>query len=313
MRFYYGPSYSQGYDFYPSSSGRSRHSDRYRQLDKVKRGYPKLPSPYSWLDGRRKPGPSKGDFQNLKNTTISPAGRSDNLSLEEAYALAEQELKGRVRSNFVCITSAPRRMKTALKMKLPFQVFNELDRECFCSKLQGNVSLAWSDLPSGMLSQTTRIGQNGARRTRIQLSPTLYEYGSRHDILAALIHQMVHAYYLQRCGYRDRGFSGTGHDLEHDQSFAGLLKLVGEYLRPLQGDLSMELQDPRKHYGGHASDRHSSMHSIDPTSGVSCCYGIRTSFSDRDIRSWHDHAVATAASLQDARKSKGGVWGNTGR
>ncbi|KAL8865571.1 MAG: hypothetical protein Q9174_006820 [Haloplaca sp. 1 TL-2023] len=124
---------------------------------------------------------------------------------------------------------------------------------------------------------------------------------------------MVHAYYLQRCGHRDRGFNGTGYDLGHDQSFVALLKFVGEYLRPLREYVSPELEDPRKYYGGHGNDKHSLVHSVDPTSGVSCCYGIGTSFNDRDIQSWRDNAVATAASLQESRKSNGGDSSNAGR
>lgn len=187
-------------------------------------------------------------------------------------------------------------MTSMQKKKLPFQVFNELDEEFFRSVLKGNVSLGWLDLPSGIFSRTIRAGQKHNPRIRIELSPFLGQNGTRWDVLAALIHQMVHAYYLQCCGYRDRGFSGKGHDLEHEQPFHALLKCVSECCEPLRQHLSADLWASRRYSRG--------QYPCDPASGISACYDRVTRFNSIDIQDWRNIAVAETESQQEAQKSK---------
>ncbi|KAL8899508.1 MAG: hypothetical protein Q9207_006160 [Kuettlingeria erythrocarpa] len=254
------------------------------------------PAPTSWINGRKKGAPNERDFKVLCSTTDSPASRSLELSVEEAFALAEKALKGHVRTELRCIANGVKRMSPQNRTKLPFQIFNELDAEFFRSALQGNVSLGWSDLPDEMLSRTHRAGRRDNPRMRIELSYTLLDEAHHADIVAALVHQMIHAYYLQCCGYRDRGHTGTGHDLKHEQPFQALLQCVGEHCEPLRGISSLELWTPRWF------DRKPT--SRNPNPGASCCYGGRVRFNDLDIKEWRAVARAKTTSLEEAKKAK---------
>ncbi|KAL8712178.1 MAG: hypothetical protein Q9220_003612 [cf. Caloplaca sp. 1 TL-2023] len=251
----------------------------------------------SWLDGKREPGPTKQNIDVLKSKSISPTSQRLNLTPEQAFAKAEEALKGHVRHQIACMKAQT--MTNKMKNLLPYQVFNELDKEFFRSVLKGNVSLGWSALPSGTLSRTCCAGHKGNPRIRIELSPLLRRPNcSRRDVFAALIHQMVHAYYLQCCGHRDLGYTDTGHDLAHEQPFQALLKLIEEHCDPLQETLSAKLWTPEK--------RCRSCERTDqaPTSGVSSCYDRINRFNSVDIQDWRNLATATADSLQESPKSR---------
>ncbi|KAL8828217.1 MAG: hypothetical protein Q9170_006696 [Blastenia crenularia] len=283
--------------FYPPPPRRFRHGNNCPARSPIPKPDAVVPSKLSWLDGKGVPGPTAEDFKNLQSTTISSKDRTLGLSVEEAFTLAERQLKSHVRRQIACIHQCPGPMTLAQKQKLPFQVFNELDKEYFRSVLNGNVSLGWSYLPNNMFSRTVRAGRNNNPRIRIELSPALYQGPLRCDILAALIHQMVHAYYLQCCGYRDRGFSGEGHDLGHEQSFQALLECVGEHCEPLRGCISTDLWAPPLHTRSRFQHQ--------PNSGtVSSCYTRGSLFNSIDIKNWRNDAVAKCKSRQEAQHSK---------
>lgn len=280
---------------YPPLPRRRRNSeDRYAGPSSLRKSAPN-PATTSWLDGRRKPGPTDEDLAVLQSTKDPPEGRSLELSVEAAYNLAEKALKDHTRRRFAC-TNSNKLMSVRQKQMLPFRVFNELDAEFFRSVLTGNVSLGWTDLPFGSFSRTSRAGRKGNPRVLIELSPSLYRYGSRYDILAALIHQMIHAYYLQCCGFRNPGHTGEGHDLEHEHPFQALRKCVSQHCEVLRKDLSADLWVP------HGMNRRTLPR--DPTPGVSCCYGRGKRFNDVDIQDWRDVAAAKTKSLHEAQKLK---------
>ncbi|KAL8699678.1 MAG: hypothetical protein Q9201_005863 [Fulgogasparrea decipioides] len=301
---YFGPHHERRYSLYPAASARSRHSDYSSIQGRVGKTTRLMPAKSSWLDGKSKPGPTKSDFENLQSTTISPASRNLELKPEEAYTLAEQALKSYQRTQIACLTRKPSNL-TAIKRTLPFQVFNQLDRELFRSMLKGNVSLSWSDLPSGTFSRTIHAGQNGNPRTMIELSPLLFRHGTRPEILGTLIHQMVHAYYLQCCGYRDQGYGGEGHDMGHEQAFGALINCIGEHVEPLRGYLSAALWIPgRKHQDRPADGCSCHGSSGEPMEGASSCYDEKSRFNAVDIQGWRDNAIAITESLRDAQQSR---------
>ena len=282
-----GPSYWPSGP-YPPSQRRSAYYSDHTVRRPGSKSSALTPDEISWLDGKETLGPTSKDVSVLQSTTAPAKGPSLGLSVEEAFARAEQALSGHTRKQIVCITNASKPLNQTLKRKLPYKVFNELDKEFFLSVLRGNVSLGWSDLPDGILSQTSRPGYRGNPRIRIDLSPSLAQYGYGIDIFSALIHQMVHAYYLQCCGYRDRFLTGTGHDLEHEEPFYALLKCVGEHFKPLQRALAGHLFVPHGKIWSH--------YTPSPSAGVSCCYIHGSQFNDVDIQNWRNLAVGTTES-----------------
>ncbi|KAI4109314.1 MAG: hypothetical protein LQ339_001814 [Xanthoria mediterranea] len=186
---------------------------------------------------------------------------------------------------------------------LPFKVFNELDREFFRSTLKGNVSLSWPRLKDGVLSQTTRAGHNGEPRNRIELSTVLLKLGHRRYIFAELIHQMIHAYYLQCCGSSDQDSSGTGYDLGHGPAFLALLRCIGQHCEPLRRFLSPDLQDPFLGHQYRLGQR--SIHNgllAKQNAGMSSCYVQHFHANSVDVQDWRNTAVAKTASLQEVEK-----------
>lgn len=299
----YRNAYLDGYSPYPPVLRHRRHRRDHYAHGRSAGSSKSTRSSSSWLDGKLKQGPTAKDVGNLQSTTASPATRSLTLSREEAFTLAEQALQGHVRALIHCMDFPQEPMTTAEMRRLPFKVFNEIDREFFRSMLKGNVSLGWSRLKDGVLSQTTRAGHNGDSRTRIELSHVLSEHGRRGHVFAELIHQMVHAYYLQCCGFSDQDSSGPGHGLGHGPAFLALLRCIGEHCEPLRHFLSPNLRDrflSQQYRIGHRSIHNGSL--ANPSAGVSSCYVQQFRFNSVDIQDWRKTAVAKTVSLQEAQK-----------
>ena len=256
----------------------------------------------SLLDGELKQGPTTQDISVVRSTTIAPATQSLTLSPEEAYTLVHQALQGHVRARISCLDSR-RLMTTREKEELPFKVFNEIDREYFRATLKGNVSICWSRLRKGVYAQTKCADVEGNPRIQIDLSPMLGEYGHRSDILAALVHQMVHAYYLQCCGHTDKENSVTGHVLGHGLAFLALRKCIIEHCWPLQEILLRPLLAP--YLAGRRRLGHSSVADGKRIPGVSYCTHFKDRYNSVDVQDWHNTAVAKTVSLQDLRKASG--------
>ncbi|KAL8990685.1 MAG: hypothetical protein Q9169_008064 [Polycauliona sp. 2 TL-2023] len=252
----------------------------------------------SWLDGELKQGPAKKDIEDLESTTASPATRSLTLSPEEAFVLADQALQGHVRAHVYCLDPW-KPMTTGDKKLMPFKIFNEIDREFFRSILKGNVSLVWCDLKDGVLSLTRRAGTGGNPRTQIMLSPQLLQHG-RSQIFTALIHHMIHAYYLHCCGDVDNQKSGEGYDLRHGLAFLALRTCIGEHCRPLVQFVSQPFS---AHYLGRQHRvRHFGRNSENANGIVSSCYFPEGHYDAIDTQEWRNTAVAKTASLQEAQK-----------
>ncbi|KAL8882414.1 MAG: hypothetical protein Q9192_007588 [Flavoplaca navasiana] len=194
-------------------------------------------------------------------------------------------------------------MTTREKEELPFKVFNEIDREYFRATLKGNVSICWSRLRKGVYAQTKCADVEGNPRIQIDLSPKLGEYGHRYDILGALVHQMIHAYYLQCCGHNDKENNGTGQILGHRLAFLALRKCIIEHCWPLQEIL---LRPPLGPYlAGRRRLGHPSVDDGKRSPGVSYCAHFKDRYNSVDVQDWRNTAIAKTVSLQDLRKANG--------
>ena len=163
----------------------------------------------------------------------SPAGRDTN---ERAFVAA---------SKLIQKTPHPRTAFLEAKgtylqdnQTLPYLVFNGLDRMLFCSKLIGNVCLRWERLPWGVPGRTYRAGLRYPRIT-IELSEKLIWNVSKIGILTALLHQMIHAYFLQCCGYRAEDSGIAGYRLGHGLEFQALKNVIAWKLRETLSDRAL--------------------------------------------------------------------------
>ncbi|KAI4158293.1 MAG: hypothetical protein LQ342_007590 [Letrouitia transgressa] len=252
----------------------------------------------SWIDGDANNGPSLKDLQELGSRTKQPIKKALKLDHEEAFRLARESIKSVKPIRIECLDGRDSRSYSDWE-NLPFYVFNELDKIFFRSTLKGNVSLTLSDLPPGIYSTTFPAKSNGNPRINIQISPDFPECMGRQEVLAALLHQMGHAYYLQCCGFcgPDRR---KGHTFSHDEAFYALLKGIQKRL-PLDYPFLLV-----EHL------RHCEVPDDDMEEPCSICYGDIISPSHNEIQEWRDMVVAKAESRmlsqgQGARAKKPGL------
>ena len=253
----------------------------------------------SWLDGLPYPEPDQDSIQVLKNADAQPACSNLHLSTEEAFGRAYQAIENYRRSKVACLAPGKRNMYPA--RKLPFMVFDQLDRELFRSVLKGNVHLGWSThLPDGIYARTSKGHRNEPRIT-ICLSKSLSE-APRVYIFCTLVHQMIHAYFLQCCGCQAQDGGSGGHDLCHGPEFRALLLTIDRRCS-LNGyhtllHLATDLPTPPgprptlRRRRSQPTNRSNCYASVFPMRGVARI----------DDQNWRDTAIAKVRSLDEEPK-----------
>ncbi|KAI5289588.1 hypothetical protein KEM54_003615 [Ascosphaera aggregata] len=173
-------------------------------------------------------------------------------------------------------------------------------------KKKSNVILKWAE-PDGTNLGYTRFGYTSSPGVDDEncVVITLNEHAKKlgnwgGDILAVLIHQMAHAYFLICCGWRAKGLTGSDgneHDLEHDINYCALLYKIQDVLHVTYAAYTdlfrcLPLQED-----------HLNVHDVPPyVSGRSCCdwMGIHKP-SDEEIQSYIRDLMS--GSLEEATPS----------
>lgn len=254
----------------------------------------------SWLDGLPHPEPDLDSVEVLKNQVAQPACSNLQLSTEEAFGRAYQAIEHYQRTQFACLAPGQRDRYPA--GKLPFMVFDQLDRELFRSVLKGNVCLIWvTELPNGIHATTYKVDRRRYPRITIKLSTGLTE-APRVDVLCTLMHQMMHAYFLQCCGHQAQDGGSGGHDLCHGPEFRALLLTIGRRCsldgHQFTSRLTSPLPLPSK------SQPMSSEYES-PWPSWSNCYTSASPMRDADRinnSNWREMAIATVRSLDEKPK-----------
>lgn len=166
----------------------------------------------------------------LQNPTIKPARDAHKLQHQEAIKLVEQSTSAHL---------AQTKEKTFVvkearchRSDLPFHVFNEIDAALFSGVLKGNVYLTWAPLPPALFGRTIRAGHGDCPRIAIELAERVKSRGAPEEILAVLVHQMIHAFLLQCCGHRNTDVSGNGHDLRHGLGYSTIAYIIQKSFFP---------------------------------------------------------------------------------
>lgn len=227
---------------------------------------------YSWLDGRSKPGPKSQNIKILKDETLDS---QPHLGLTEVMAtkLAIEALDKYERKHVnVLVPQIPGDYLS----KLPFQVFDEIDKELFRGVLQRNVYLHWRSLPPYVHGKTTSAGYK-CKRVTVELNTFLIQMNAPPGlVLASLIHHMAHAYFLVCCGPRKEG-SDSGMDaIGHGLGFSSLVHKIKDVFLPTSKHRFPDLftcfsGDPNWRY---ASSRFAKKKRGRQHSSI-CCWGLR--------------------------------------
>jgi hypothetical protein len=112
--------------------------------------------------------------------------------------------------------------------KAPFLIFDSFDRTMFQGKLKGMVYLKWRTLSDNSPGVTSAPD---VRDSRVCIELNIGPYEERgadlDDLLDALIHQMIHAYFLICCGRQTKGTTQDGRLLDATQ-FGVLMYTIKE-------------------------------------------------------------------------------------
>ena len=180
-----------------------------------------------WCLGICQPAVTADEKAVLKDPALEPVREPHRIAPAEAIKLVQHCLKilqQRAQDQNYVGPVAP-----VDKLTYPFEVFDHIDKALFSGVLKGNVFLKWELLQGGSSGRTSRAGFAASPRISIGLSNNLRR-GSPSLILEALVHQMLHAYLLQCCGYREPKAETNGHDLTHNLEYSTLAYLVQKYL-----------------------------------------------------------------------------------
>ncbi|MCJ1283953.1 hypothetical protein MMC26_003284 [Xylographa opegraphella] len=181
-----------------------------------------------WSLGICRPAATADEKAILRDPALKPVREPHRIAPAEAIKLVQQCLKTLQHNaqgqKYVGVI-AP-----IDKITYPFDVFDHIDQALFSGVLKGNVFLKWEFLRRGTCGRTSRAGFAASPRISLGLSDDL-QRGPPALILEALVHQMLHAYLIQCCGYREPNAEMNGHDLAHDLEYCTLAYLIQKFLR----------------------------------------------------------------------------------
>ncbi len=237
--------------------------------------------------------PSREAIAQLGDPTARPISAAGHETTEQAFVLAARPILDSASPRMAFLE--PEQSYPYDNWSLPYLAFDELDRKLFRSKLRGNVCLKWSMIPYGIPGRTSRAGLEYPRIT-IELSDILPNT-TKIGVLTALLHQMIHAYFLQCCGYQSEGQGRSGYGLGHDFEFLAFKDLISrKYSSVLPRRKSSvpfswnPLDNPRLPGRGR---EHSSLIRSQP--GCSNCHQKDSPLWEEDIlhlASWIQHAAS---------------------
>ena len=65
----------------------------------------------------------------------------------------------------------------------------------------------------------------------VELPTDIQHRGTHEHIVQVLAHQMIHALFLQCCGHKNYGISGSGHALTHNYEYSAIALIIQDILK----------------------------------------------------------------------------------
>jgi len=255
----------------------------------------------SWIDGPNRPTPTTAALRRLQDKRAAPQSKPSRLDLEEAFGLIHEALESTHITTIPCLGRSSDTESRFSARDLPFMVFDDLDRKLFRSTLKGNVHLTWANLPQGVRGRTSRPGLRGRPRITIKLSLRVAK--DRAATLGVLLHQMIHAYYLQSCGHKNKGVVGKGHDLRHKEEYENLRRSIKEHFLPGEKPVWDAAND--------LLPVEANVSYYPPEAGCSDCYYRSSCVKKVSVDRWRMAALALAIA-RSARRVASGSGGEGG-
>jgi hypothetical protein len=286
---------------------------------------------YYPYDSRRRPQRTDDELSDAQKTVeeLTNPGivRQGDLgwTLEYATAYCFKHLN----SNRPCIVDTIDTARQApLCKKAPFLVFDSLDRVLFQGLLKGMVHLKWQPLSDNAPGRTSAPDVKDPRICiELNTRPFSEQGTSLDELLDALIHQMIHAYFLVCCGKQGKSTEQDGRLL--DALHFGILMYT---IQEISGDcedsyLPLSFYAHRRAYRSRAAcrshrmdfyydrdagrsiarpyiaiDPHGGTVGPPPNDGQSHCMHDNRRFRGADIRNWQVSNYASAIELEMDKK-----------
>jgi predicted SprT family Zn-dependent metalloprotease len=186
--------------------------------------------------------------------------------------------------------------RDGLVQEIPYRIFNKLDEVLFAGHLKNAVFLDIDSLGSDVsgATYTHRLGPNpDVKRISIILNVDTLEYAEAKDIIAILVHQMIHAYFLVACGGQKEDEVDYGR-LDHSVHFGKIMFTVkklsavhGRELSPLNyGYIPPNIGCSTGQY--HTSRRREAVERDDREKWYcSHCHSNIQGPSEKDVHKWY--------------------------
>ncbi|OAL46774.1 hypothetical protein IQ07DRAFT_472471, partial [Pyrenochaeta sp. DS3sAY3a] len=118
--------------------------------------------------------------------------------------------------------------KQGLVLEIPYRLFDRLDDALFAGQLKDTIFLDIERLDSNIPGATYTASSSPnpqVRRISILLNTRVFEYATSREIVAILIHHMIHAYFLVACGPQQEDEVDYGR-LSHGVHFCKILYTI---------------------------------------------------------------------------------------
>jgi hypothetical protein len=178
-----------------------------------------------------------------------------------------------------------------------YKTFNRLDATLFKGHLKDAVYLSTLPLPPSLSGATYNANWGpdpGVTRISIVLNSGLLEYARARDVVALLIHQMIHAYFLVACGPQKENEVEYGR-LAHGKHFGQILTTIkdisathGKELVGLDFGHDVLIDDevyPRRRKDNDSKDEAAKWYCTD-------CHASTASIPTRDLTKWYTKTIA---------------------
>ncbi|KAF2788295.1 hypothetical protein K505DRAFT_196541, partial [Melanomma pulvis-pyrius CBS 109.77] len=183
------------------------------------------------------------------------------------------------------------------------RVFNKLDQVLFAGHLKNAVFLHFANLGTQVSGATFTHGHGPnarVKRISIVLNSILHQHAKSRDIIASLIHQMIHAYFLVACGPQDEKEEVYGR-LAHGVHFGKVMRTIKNLSaangRPLPLGFEHQL-GPHSYYDDYCRPSRP-RHRGNTKWYTSHCHAHVEPIHDKDIDEWYSGVCKPLLELPD--------------
>jgi hypothetical protein len=176
-----------------------------------------------------------------------------------------------------------------------YKIFNRLDATLFAGHLKDAIYLSTAPLPRSLSGATYTADwgpEPDVSRISIVVNTDILEYARARDVVALLIHQMIHAYFLVACGPQQETEVGYGR-LAHDNHFGMILMTIQE-ISATHGKELVGLDFRHSLYDEYPLRRRSSGKEGENAKWycTHCHFSTTPLISPRDVEKWYNKTIS---------------------